>query len=686
MIMLIISAITVMLLILVAFVVVFTRDLRLSNIAFFIALISTAIVLAGDSMSILQPDLINKWKKVVFVSESIMAPSWLLFTLSFARAKSWSNISNLFRFLVFLPPLAIGFFMTQPIENFFYAPEFETEGILFLENAGYALNLLFLFYSILSIINLEATLRSSSGTKRWHIKYVLIGVGAVLAVNIFYYSNALLYRSINMNLLPVRTSVVLISILIVGFALLKSRFMDVEVAVSRKVFYSSISIFIVGFYLLGLGIIGEGMRYFGPEAGKNITAFLGFAGAILVITIILSEQLRRKAIVFIDKHFFRQKYDYREQWLQFTQRISLKHSFEDLLHSIAKGFKETMGVKGASIWLREKDNGEYVCVKTVDAFTVNTKPKKELLDFFKNRKWILNVHDDKCEEIAGENAGFIKENMASLIVPLMNIDELLGFIILREDFADTDYNYEDYDLLKTLARQATTAILNARLSGELTEAKEMEAMGRLSSFITHDLKNAASMLSLIAQNAEEHIDNHEFQKDAIRAVSNTSEKIRDIIGKLKNLPQKTALNFEYSDLGECVRTAVRELDLSGNENLSYKEEHPVKAKFDREEIMKVVVNLVINAFDATNNRGKVEITVGREDEMAVIRVSDNGPGISDEFIANSLFRPFQTTKKNGLGIGLYHCKTIVEAHSGKIKVKSKKGEGAEFSVYLPLSA
>jgi putative PEP-CTERM system histidine kinase len=264
------------------------------------------------------------------------------------------------------------------------------------------------------------------------------------------------------------------------------------------------------------------------------------------------------------------------------------------------------------------------------------------------------------------------------------VDELIGFIALMEGLAGDDYNYEDYDLMKTLARQTTVAILNSRLIEELTEAKEMEAIGRLSSFIIHDLKNAAYMLSLIAQNAEEHIDNIEFQKDSIRSVMNTSEKIKGIIEKLRTLPQKTKLNIENSDLGKCVEMTVQELGLNGKSGLSYKEMVHVRANFDEEEIIKVISNLIINALDAIDDDGTVEIVTGREEDMGYVKVSDNGCGMSSEFIEKKLFKPFLTTKRKGLGIGLYQCKTIVEAHSGKLAVTSQEGKGSEFTLYLPM--
>lgn len=682
--MLVISIITIIFAVLIALAVIFKRHRRFANIVFSISLLATASVIFGNLISIERPEYLVEWKRVVFINEAVMAVTWLLFSLSFARTDYWQVVSKFSRFFIYLSPLILIGFIFIPIGEFFYLPGGKSDRILLLGNAGYIFNLVLLFYAILSIINLEATLRSSKRTDRRIVKYTILGVGGILSINIFYYSHTLLYQSINMYLFPVRTGIILISVLLIGFSLFRHKAMDTEFSVSRKVLYKSVSLITVGGYLLGMGLIGEGMRQFGPETGKNITTFIGVAGAILLIAVMFSEQLRSKAKVFINKNFFSQKYDYREQWLKFTQRISLKHSFDELLSSITEGFKDAIGAKGAAIWLRDKDNGEYHCVRALNTPVVTVKPDRDLLAFLMNVKWILDVRHNKCEKVVSSNKIFIEKTRASLIIPLLDIDKLIGFIILEDGLAEVEYNFEDYDFLRTLSRQAVSAILNAKLSDELTEAKEMEAMGRLSSFILHDLKNATSMLSLIVQNAEEHIEDPDFQKDAIKAVSNTSEKINAIIGKLNNLPRKTSLDLEYYDLGSYVKITIQELNLNGNVELAFKELEPVTAMFDKEEISKVITNLIINAFEATNNKGRVEVIVGTENNMGFVRVSDNGCGLSSEFIENNLFRPFQTTKKKGLGIGLYQCKAIVEAHSGILKVVSQEGRGSDFSLYLPL--
>jgi putative PEP-CTERM system histidine kinase len=682
--MLIVSLITVIFSVLLAIKVVFNSHKCLANVVLSLGLLSTASVIFFDSMSMLKPDFLIELKRIVFISEAVMVVSWLLFSLSFARTNYWHAAGRFTKCLIYVLPVLGIYFISVPMEDFFYFPEFEGEKVLFLGNAGYIFNLVLLFYSVPSIVNLETTLRSSTGTDRRMIKYAILGAGSSVAINIFYYSHALLYHSINMYLLPVRTGIILISVLLIGISLVRHKAMDIELAVSRKVLYRSLSLIIVGTYLLGLGLVGKWMQYFGPKVGNNITTFLGFAGAIVILVVIFSERLRRKTIVILNKNFFKQKYDYREQWLKFTQLISLKHSFDELPGAIAKGFKDAIGARDASIWLKENGDGEYHCVMAVYPARVEAKPNRELVEFLEDMKWILDVRAAQCKDIASLSEVFIKETRASLIVPLLNIDNLIGFIIVEDGLADAEYNFEDYDLLKTLSSQATSAILNARLSDELAEAKEMEAMGKLSSFILHDLKNATSMLSLIVQNAEEHIDNPEFQRDAIKAISNTSSKIEAIIGKLKTFPRKSSPDLEYSDLGYSAELVVRQLSLNGNAGISFKKLQPVKTMFDREEITKVIINLIINAFDATNNHGKVEVVVGKENNMGFIKVSDNGCGMSSEFIEKRLFMPFQTTKKKGLGIGLYQCKGIVEAHSGKLKVVSREGRGSDFILYLPL--
>jgi len=240
------------------------------------------------------------------------------------------------------------------------------------------------------------------------------------------------------------------------------------------------------------------------------------------------------------------------------------------------------------------------------------------------------------------------------------------------------YNYEDFDLMKTLAKQGASALLNLRLSEQLSRSREMAAVGKVSSFVMHDLKNLVSALSLMLENGKEYIDVPEFQKDLLDSLGNTVTKMNNLISRLKQIPEKLSLQCTHVDLLQlATETAMMvkggELVVSGEQ---------VIAEVDREEIQKVALNLMLNAIEATEGKHPVTVEVGLA-ESPYLLVKDQGCGIPEDFLRNSLFTPFKSTKNKGLGIGLYQCKKIVEAHGGKIDVISELHKGSEFKVWLP---
>ncbi len=266
-----------------------------------------------------------------------------------------------------------------------------------------------------------------------------------------------------------------------------------------------------------------------------------------------------------------------------------------------------------------------------------------------------------------------------LCVPLQYEGDLEGFIMLGEAVSPGEkLTYEDYDLMKVLARQATSVLLSLKLSAQLSTAHEMAAIGKVSTFVIHDLKNHVSNLTLMVDNARDHMDNPEFQRDMIETLDETIGKINTLISRLKNIKEKKELNIVPCDLAEIVRKGAK---ASGKRH-ELVHDKPVLACVDAVEIEKIVHNLVLNAYEAGSAKGSVTISVGMGNS-AFFEVADRGCGMSEEFIRNRLFQPFQTTKQKGFGIGLYQCRQIVEAHGGNIEVTSKVGEGTSFKVNLP---
>jgi putative PEP-CTERM system histidine kinase len=227
-------------------------------------------------------------------------------------------------------------------------------------------------------------------------------------------------------------------------------------------------------------------------------------------------------------------------------------------------------------------------------------------------------------------------------------------------------------------------LLNAQLSQKLLQAKELEAFQTMSAFFVHDLKNTASTLNLMLQNLPVHFDNPDFREDALRGMAKTCEHINHLISRLSLLRHDLQIKPMASDLSQVVSEVLANWDGIAGVAL-VKNLRPCPATLlDHEQIAKVVTNLVINASEAVSQSGEIRIETSQSHGWSVLLVADNGCGMTPEFLSRALFRPFQTTKKKGLGIGMFQSKMIVEAHGGRIEVESEVRKGTTFRVLLPL--
>ena len=221
------------------------------------------------------------------------------------------------------------------------------------------------------------------------------------------------------------------------------------------------------------------------------------------------------------------------------------------------------------------------------------------------------------------------------------------------------------------------------------ENRQFQSFFRLSAMLTHDLKNAITGLSILVTNMERHLHREEFRADAIQSLRDATEKLRAIVSRLSG-PVET-LSGEYrrsirqTDLVPVVRRVLKEHAASGFHEVETDLPDALVAAVDPERIERVLENLVINAVESMGTeRGRLTVAAGREDATRVfLSVADTGAGMTEEFVRNRLFRPFATTKAKGVGLGLYTCREVVEAHGGRIEVESQKGHGTRFRVVLP---
>lgn len=614
---------------------------------------------------------------------SLLPASLLFYSLTYARNINDRAIAVFWKVLLALSaifPLSTALF---PSSAFFYAPDVQAERMLFLGSVGFWFYMGILVYCVFSLMNLEVTFSSTSGSDRYRIKFEVIGFAAILAVLIFYFSQGLLYRTINMNLAPVRSGVFIIATLLLGYSKL-FRGNSVSIVVSRYVFYRSLTLFLVGIYLLVLGLIGEGLRYLGDSFSRNLAIMAAFAVGIALFLFLFSEQVRRRAKVLVNKHFYHHKHDYREEWLGFTGRLASCGNLDEVMDAVLTTYRETFGLKGCSLYLRDNAATVYTraALQGVAGARAELPAATPLIDYFSDTGRVFNPSHAEYRPDESESA-FVRATDARLIVPLRDTETVRGFVVLGEQLAPEEYTYEDYDLMKTFARQALLSLDNFRLADELAESREMAAVAKVSSFVVHDLKNLASGLSMLLENARDYLQEPEFQRDMLDTIRNSLARMNKLTQRLKMAPRENSPSLQPADLRALVEETVAEIARAYAQGRIVLEGESAVSLVNPEQIRNVVHNLILNALEATDEGGTIRVETGVEGAGAFIRVHDTGCGMTDEFLAHELFRPFRTTKKKGLGIGLYQCKQIVEAHGGTIEARSEVGVGSVFTVRLP---
>jgi putative PEP-CTERM system histidine kinase len=418
---------------------------------------------------------------------------------------------------------------------------------------------------------------------------------------------------------------------------------------------------------------------------QALLVLLGMAGLAVLL---LSERLRQRIQRFVSRHFKRPQHDFRKVWLLFTQRMSGVIERDTVCATAAKLISETFNVLSVTIWRFDERKERLVFGASTSLIpTDNQELSLPMPQKARQKSQPFNLDELKeewAENLKRVNAAKFRKGGTRICLPLSAGDQWLGCTILADRVNGLSYTLEELDLLKCMGDQIAAVLLNLRLTDELMLAKELEAFQTMSTFFVHDLKNAASTLGLTLQNLPKHFDDPEFRQDALRGIANTVSRINLQIRRLSVLRNKLELKPVESDLNELVDETIDNLNgILGVELV--KELHPLpRIVVDRQQLQNVVTNLLLNARDAVSRDGRIRVETTQCDGRAVLSVADNGCGMSPEFLKNSLFRPFQTTKKKGLGIGMFQSKIIVEAHRGSIQVESEPGKGTKFGVYLPL--
>ncbi len=620
---------------------------------------------------------------------------WLYFSLSYGRGnqrdflKRWRVALGAF----FLAPLGLGIFLNK----YLVVSAVQNKAghwLLGLGLPGYVLNLLLLVGVVLVAMNLERTFRASVGTMRWRIKFMILGLVVLFAVRFYTSSQTLILKGVDSSLLVVDSGALLVGGILIFRSLFRAGHFDMDVYPSHSVLQNSLTILLAGIYLLVMGVFAKMVTYWGGDEAFTAKAFVILAALVALTILLLSDRVRLYTNRFVSRHFQRPLYDYRTVWRKFTEATASCVKQTDLCQAAVKSVTDIFQALSVTIWLADDKKEQLVFAASTflsEARAEGLLPtKSELAEVFRalqKHNEPVDIDDTKAAWAATLqqcHPDEFRKGSHRVCVPMIVGDEMVGFMILGDRVGGLPFSWQDFDLLKCIGDQIAAGLLNTRLSQKLLQAKELEAFQTMSAFFVHDLKNTANTLNLMLQNLPVHFDDPAFRADALRGVAKTVAHINRLIGRLSSIRHELQIKPVAADLNELVAKALAGWEDVAGINLTKDLKPLPPVKFDADQMFKVATNLIFNAREAVSKSGQVHIATSQSNGWVILTVTDDGCGMSQEFVSRSLFRPFQTTKKNGLGIGMFQSKMIVEAHRGKIEVESEPGHGATFRIYLPV--
>ena len=612
------------------------------------------------------------------VFEIIRYIAWYIFLLKLFDAAAQQN-ANYQVFLAWALPASVGFASALFVSEIFIFP-----GLSALTITGHVI------MALIGLAIVEQLFRNTASQHRWAVKYLFIGVGGIFVFDFYLYADALLFRSIDRELWEARGIVNFVAVPLLAISAVRSKSWSLNIFVSRDIIFNTTAIFGGGIYLLVMAGAGYYLREFGGSWGR-IGQVLFFTLAIVLLIIALSSNHLRAVIkVFLAKHFYKNKYDYRIEWLRLTEELRDSAQNERKYKAAIEALAQIVEARAGMLWLNNELNG-YKNTATWHAKQINTLVLNDssLIRYFKDKGFIININalDLRPDEYDGlELPEWLAEiEHPWLIVPLHGIDSLIGFIVLSNPLVNRSINWEDRDLLITAAKQVSSYLTVLITSDALSEAKQFEVFTRLSAYMVHDLKNIASELEMVSRNSKKHINNPEFIEDAFDTVDNAASDIKRLLEQLRNkrahTEKKSIVNLNLL-MQEAINNKQGQFPqprLNTFSNTSF-----VMAEKNR--LTNVLTHLIDNAQQATEDNGFINITISTNGAMHIIEIEDNGHGMNADFIRNRLFKPFDTTKGNaGMGIGMYESREFVQQLGGDIYVKSEAGEGSTISLHIPSS-
>lgn len=550
--------------------------------------------------------------------------------------------------------------------------------------------------SLIQLIFCERLFQISKKQKKAHSKLIM-GLVIITLIDFTIYCAITLSSTLSEHHLVYKTLAIVFSSYYLYKGLLKLNQQPIKVSISRPIAFQGLLLLLSGTYLFAIGIGSYLVKTLELDLTYT-TQTVMFAAALFPLSaMFMSQRIRRELMVWTNKHFFAGRFDYRTTWLTILDKMDPnligKEAHDQALNVVLNAISHH---SGAFIYLSSCQP------KVLTKIAINISDKSmetitALAPYLERKKWVIDIPGaiNNPEDYPKQDVVLkpLAEDGVKWLAPVVKNGTLHAILVVGEtDHKSWDLNWETRDFLVALAEQLERYTYGQSTREKLSEHAQLAAFHQTSAFVIHDLKNIHAQLKMLNKNSIKHRDNAEFINDTFLTtlsmetrLNKTLEQITNKNQPIRNQRTATVLADIIKDLEPLLQT------INGNENIVIKKEIDVSNTpivIEKERMINVIKHLVDNAIYASKKSSKKEIIINFQmhGNYVKIDISDNGSGMSSDFIENKLFKPFETTKGNaGMGLGVYDAKTFAQNHQGNLSVISEEGKGTTFTLLLPRS-
>ena len=585
----------------------------------------------------------------------------------------------------------------------------------------FALALCGYFFLGQGIFNLSRRHKSAeSDLERNRLKYLLLGISMVILGTLANFIPPL-------KPYPVDIAANIINALLIAYAIYRYQLLDITVVVRRGLLYSVPTALIgAGYFLIISLVIGLFHAFAEPQ-------ILLVSLLVAIMTAVVALPLRDRAQLWIDRLFFREKYDSSLMLQRLSHTAASVLDLDRLTNMILDEVTATIHIERAAFFLKREESGEFrLTAQRGPEQNADLRLRKDhpIVDWLSSHENALTRHDmemmPQFKALWGEEKEDLERMGAELLIPLEAKGDLVGILAAGPKLSEVAYSQDDQLTLITLANQAAVAIENARLydaaqrelaerkraeealkdyserleemveertqelrdaQAKLIQSEKLAATGRLAASVAHEINNPlqgiSNYLSMISQQVAQDDPLHED----LEMVKLGFERIAEIVRRLRAFYRPAGEGMEPTDVNGVVERVLallgHQLSLGQVEMKTELAEQELLVLGSAGQLEQVLINLALNAQDAMPGGGELTMRTALRDDVVQLQVSDTGRGISEEEVSR-LFKPFYSGRGGqGLGLGLWISRNIIDGHSGRIEVESQLGEGTTFTISLP---